>query len=549
MELFGFEIKRRFDKNEKEIEKEDSIKSFVPPVDDAGVHTVAAGGYYGQYYDLDGAGTSGSERDMILKYRAAAEQPEADTAIDDIVNEAIVASDVGSLVSLNVDELEYETEIKRKILNEFDHIYNKFNFTEFGADYFRKWYTDGKIYFHIVIDSEAPKEGIKDLRYVDPINMRKVREVRKKSDKLTGATVAETETEFYVYSEEVGQGNINSGSSDAISGIKVAPEAIIHTNSGIMDSARNRVLSHLHKSVKIINQLRMLEDALVIYRISRAPERRIFYIDVGNLPRGKAEEYVRNMMSQYRNKIVYDANNGEVRDDRKHKSMLEDFFLPRREGGRGTEITTLPGGENLGQIDDILFFQKKLYKSLNVPLSRLESESGFQVGRATEINREEVKFHKFISRLRQRFSQIFLQALKTQLILKGIINEDDWPMISENIFVDFQKDNHFSELKEFEVLRERFEMVSQMDALIEQGYYSKEWVRKNILQLDDQEIEMIDKQIADEKAEEGGEDDDNMFASTQNSPRTLESELDGGELEASLDNKDTQLEDMIEFVD
>jgi hypothetical protein len=316
-----------------------------------------------------------------------------------------------------------------------------------------------------------------------------------------------------------------------------------------MDAGRSRVLSHLHKSVKIVNQLRMLEDALVIYRISRAPERRIFYIDVGNLPRGKAEEYVRNMMSQYRNKIVYDADNGEVRDDRKHKSMLEDFFLPRREGGRGTEITTLPGGENLGQIDDILFFQKKLYKSLNVPLSRLESESGFQVGRATEINREEVKFHKFISRLRQRFSQVFLQALKTQLILKGIINEDDWPMISENIYVDFQKDNHFSELKEFEVLRERFEMVSQMDALIEQGYYSREWVRKNILQLDDQEIEMIDKQIAGEKAEEGGEEDDNMFASTQNSPNSLESELDGGELEASLDNKDTQLEDMIEFVD
>jgi hypothetical protein len=510
MELFGFEIKRRFDKNENEIEKEDSIKSFVPPVDDTGVTTVAA--------------------------------------IDDIVNEAIVASDVGSLVSLNVDELEYETELKRKILNEFDHIYNKFKFSEYGADYFRKWYIDGKIYFHIVVDSSNPKEGIKDLRYVDPINMRKVREIKKKSDKLTGATVTETETEFYVYSEEA-VGNASAGSADSISGIKVAPEAIIHTNSGIMDAGRSRVLSHLHKSVKIVNQLRMLEDALVIYRISRAPERRIFYIDVGNLPRGKAEEYVRNMMSQYRNKIVYDADNGEVRDDRKHKSMLEDFFLPRREGGRGTEITTLPGGENLGQIDDILFFQKKLYKSLNVPLSRLESESGFQVGRATEINREEVKFHKFISRLRQRFSQVFLQALKTQLILKGIINEDDWPMISENIYVDFQKDNHFSELKEFEVLRERFEMVSQMDALIEQGYYSREWVRKNILQLDDQEIEMIDKQIAGEKAEEGGEEDDNMFASTQNSPNSLESELDGGELEASLDNKDTQLEDMIEFVD
>ena len=307
-----------------------------------------------------------------------------------------------------------------------------------------------------------------------------------------------------------------------------------------MDSSRTKVLSHLHKSVKIINQLRMLEDALVIYRISRAPERRIFYIDVGNLPKGKAEEYVRNMMSQYRNKIVYDADNGEVRDDRRHKSMLEDFFLPRREGGRGTEITTLPGGENLGQIDDILFFQKKLYKSLNVPMSRLDSESGFQVGRATEINREEVKFHKFTSRLRQKFSNIFLSALKTQLILKGIINEDDWPMISENIFVDYQKDNYFAELKEFEIMRDRFDMMSQVENLVEQGYYSKEWVRKNILAQDDQEIEMIDKQIADEKDEGEGDDGvDDLIAGTQPELETqgdLEQEL-GKNTEGSLENE------------
>jgi len=520
MEIFGYEIKRRFNKGEENdspsLEK-NTVKSFVPPVDDTGVATVAAGGYYGQYYDIDGTDSGGSDRDMIMKYRGAAEQPEADNAIDDIVNEAIPAGDIGSLVSLNVDDLEYETDVRRKILNEFDNVYNLFQFTEYGSDYFRKWYIDGKIYFHIVVDSANPKAGIQDLRYVDPIHMKKVREIKKNVDKLTGVTLDEVVEEYYVYNEEhVGISAANT-SSDNISGIKVADEAIIYVTSGIMDSSRKKVLSHLHKSVKVINQLRMLEDALVIYRISRAPERRIFYIDVGNLPKGKAEEYVRNMMSQYRNKIVYDASNGEVRDDRRHKSMLEDFFLPRREGGRGTEITTLPGGENLGQIDDILFFQKKLYKSLNVPLSRLESESGFQVGRATEINREEVKFHKFVSRLRQRFSHVFLTALKTQLILKGIINEDDWPMISENIFVDYQKDNYFAELKEFEILRDRFDMMSQVENLVEQGYYSKEWVRKNILGQDDQEIEMIDKQIADEKAEGEGDDGsiDDLISGTQ----------------------------------
>jgi hypothetical protein len=534
MEIFGYEIKRRFNKGEEnDSPSESTIKSFAPPVDDGGVSTIAAGGYYGQYYDIDGTGGNSSDRDMILKYRAAAEQPETDNAIDDIVNESIASGDIGALVSLNVDDLEYETDIKRKILNEFDNVYNLFQFNEYGSDYFRKWYIDGKIYFHIVVDSANPKAGIQDLRYVDPINMKKVREVKKNVDKLTGVTLDETAEEYYVFSEtDIGTNTINTNNADNISGIKVAEEAIIYVTSGIMDSSRSKILSHLHKSVKIINQLRMLEDALVIYRISRAPERRIFYIDVGNLPKGKAEEYVRNMMSQYRNKIVYDAENGEVRDDRRHKSMLEDFFLPRREGGRGTEITTLPGGENLGQIDDILFFQKKLYKSLNVPLSRLESETGFQVGRATEINREEVKFHKFISRLRQRFSHIFLTALKTQLILKGIINEEDWPLIAENIFVNYQKDNYFAELKEFEIMRDRFDMMSQVENLVEQGYYSKDWVRKNILGQDDQEIEMIDKQIADEK--ESGEGDDEIDDLISGSQPELEKR---GDLEQELDQK------------
>ena len=539
MELFGFEIKRRLKRGEEETPADQKdIKSFVPPVSDEGVTTVSAGGYYGQYYDIDGMEGGNTDREMIFRYRSAAEQPETDNAIDDIVNEAFTSGNIGMPVSLNIDDLEFEEELKRKILNEFDNVCNLFKLKEYGSDYFRKWYVDGRIYFHIVVDASNPKDGIQDLRYVDPVNMRKVREVKKEVDKLTGVTLEEQVEEFFVYNDD-GGANVNiatNAASDSIAGIKVAPEAILYQTSGLMDSSRSKVLSHLHKSIKIINQLRMLEDALVIYRISRAPERRIFYIDVGNLPKGKAEEYVRNMMSQYRNKIVYDASNGEVRDDRRHKSMLEDFFLPRREGGRGTEITTLPGGENLGQIDDILFFQKKLYKSLNVPLSRLDSESGFQVGRATEINREEVKFNKFIQRLRTRFSSLLIDALRTQLILKGIINEDDWPGISENIFVDYLKDNYFAELKEFEIMRERFDMMSQVENLIESGYYSKEWVRKNILGQDDQEIDMIDKQIADEKDDGEGEDSsiDDLISNTDVEKN--------GDLESELDSKSNTLE-------
>ncbi len=312
-----------------------------------------------------------------------------------------------------------------------------------------------------------------------------------------------------------------------------------------MDATRKKVHSYLHKSLKLINQLRMMVDALVIYRISRAPERRIFYIDVGNLPKGKAEEYVRNMMSQYRNKIVYDQATGEVRDDRRHQSMMEDFFLPRREGGRGTEITTLPGGENLGQIEDILFFQKKLYKSLNVPVSRLEAETPFQLGRATEINREEVKFQRFIERLRQRFSYIMLDALKTQLILKGVIEESDWDNMKEEINISFLKDNYFAELKEFEVMRDRFDVASQVEPFIEQGFFSKEWVRKNIFQQSDQEIEMIEKQKADEK-EEGGDDDLDLDLSSKQPDGQLEDDLDnaGGKLEKPL-NSDNNLEELL----
>ena len=528
MEIFGYEIKKRLKTADNKSAAPKPIKSFVPPFDDEGIQTIAAGGYYGQYYDIDGTSTT-SERELILKYRGASEQPECDTAIDNIVDEAICTGLNGAPVELNIDDLQYEDSIKEKILNEFDTVLKLLKFNEYSADYFRRFYVDGKIFFHIITDQENPKNGIQELRYVDPIHMRKVREIKTETDRLTGVTLNETEDEYFVYSE-MGTNSTYSAGADATDGIKIAKEAMVYVTSGIMDASRTKVLSHLHKSIKLVNQLRMLEDALVIYRISRAPERRIFYIDVGNLPKGKAEEYVRNMMSQYRNKIVYDATTGEVRDDRRHKSMLEDFWLPRREGGRGTEITTLPGGENLGQIDDILFFQKKLYKSLNVPLSRLESESGFQVGRATEINREEVKFQKYIDRLRKRFSYIILDTLRTQLLLKGIITDDDWDNMGEEISIDYIKDNYFTELKEFEVLRDRVEIAQQMEDYVGK-YYSKEWVRKNIFGQSEQEMKLQDKQIGDEK-DEGGDDLDLDLNS--NNP-TLESDIESK----------TNLEDMI----
>ena len=528
MEIFGYEIKNRLKTADNKSAEPQPIKSFVPPFDDEGIQTVAAGGYYGQYYDIDGTSTT-SDKELILKYRGASEQPECDTAIDNIVDEAICTGLNGAPVELNIDDLQYEDSIKEKILNEFDTVLKLLKFNEYSADYFRRFYVDGKIFFHIITDQENPKNGIQELRYVDPIHMRKVREIKTETDRLTGVTLNETEDEYFVYSE-MGTNSTYSAGADATDGIKIAKEAMVYVTSGIMDASRTKVLSHLHKSIKLVNQLRMLEDALVIYRISRAPERRIFYIDVGNLPKGKAEEYVRNMMSQYRNKIVYDATTGEVRDDRRHKSMLEDFWLPRREGGRGTEITTLPGGENLGQIDDILFFQKKLYKSLNVPLSRLESESGFQVGRATEINREEVKFQKYIDRLRKRFSYIILDTLRTQLLLKGIITDDDWDNMGEEISIDYIKDNYFTELKEFEVLRDRVEIAQQMEDYVGK-YYSKEWVRKNIFGQSEQEMKLQDKQIGDEK-DEGGDDLDLDLNS--NNP-TLESDIESK----------TNLEDMI----
>ena len=398
-----------------------------------------------------------------------------------------------------MDELKASDKVKSAIKTEFENVISLLHFNAYSHDIFRKWYIDGRLPYHVIIDQANPKKGIKELRYIDPTKLRKIKEIETEKDPKTGANIIKKSEEYFLFQDSNMAGNDQ--------GLKISPDSIAYVTSGMLDPSRKRILSHLQKAIKPTNQLRMMEDSLVIYRISRAPERRIFYIDVGNLPKGKAEEYLKNIMGQYRNKLVYDASTGDIKDDRKHMSMLEDFFLPRREGGRGTEISTLPGGENLGQIDDIIYFQKKLYKSLNVPANRLEQESGFNLGRSTEISRDEVKFKKFLDRLRKRFSDLFLQLLRTQCLLKGIVTKDDWSKFKEDIAFDFIEDNYFSELKEAEILRERFEMLSQMDEYVGK-YVSNEWIRKTVLRQSDDEIAEIKKQIAAERKSGEIEDED-----------------------------------------
>ena len=479
-ELFGFEIKR------KTAQKE--LPSFVPKTDEDGSGVIQAGGHFGAYIDMDGDKVK-NEVDLILKYRDIAAQPECDAAIEDIVNESIVGDHDEAPIDIVMDELDISDKMKETVKFEFDHVLKLLNFNQYAHDIYRKWYIDGRLPYHIIIEKGSPKKGIKELRYIDPTKLRKVKEVEEKQDPKTGAKLIEKVDEFFLFQDKTMNG--------AEQGLKIYPDAIAYCTSGVMDPGRKRILSYLHKALKPVNQLRMMEDSLVIYRISRAPERRIFYIDVGNLPKGKAEEYLRGIMNQYRNKLVYDAKTGDIKDDRKHMSMLEDFFLPRREGGRGTEITTLPGGENLRQIDHIIYFHKKLYKSLNVPVNRLEQEAQYSLGRTTEITRDEVKFKKFIDRLRKRFSDLFMQLLKTQLLLKGIITESDWKEWKESIVFNFIEDNYFSELKQSEMLRERFDMLSSLDEYVGK-YISNEWIRKNVLRQTEDEIEEIQKQIDQE---------------------------------------------------
>ena len=483
-ELFGFSITRAK-------KPQDPKQSFTTPQAEDGTQTVAAGGYFGQYLDMEG--TARNEQELIRRYREIALHPECDMAIEDIVNEAIVANELKDAVKLDLGNLDFGLEIKKKIDNEFKEVLRLMNFNTRGHDLFRRWYVDGRIYYHKIIDRDSPIKGITELRYIDPRKIKKIREIRKKRpDGPTpyGLTVVDEFEEYYIYNEK-GVSNTTSG------GIKIAPDAVAFCPSGIVDQNKNIVLSYLHKAIKPVNQLRMIEDASVIYRIARAPERRIFKIDVGNLPKAKAEQYLRDVMARYRNKLVYDAQTGEIRDDRNYMSMLEDFWLPSREGGRGTQIDTLPGGQNLGETADIEYFRAKLYRSLNVPVSRLESSSGFNMGRSTEITRDELKFTKFVQRLRKKFTELFNDILRTQLVLKGVIAENEWMDLRDNIQYNFLQDGHFAELKESEMLMERLRLADTMRDYVGK-YYSVEFIRKTVLRQTDREIESIDKQIKKE---------------------------------------------------
>ena len=486
--LFGFEISRR-----KSEEEQLAQPSITPPNNEDGALTISSAAYYGTYVDLDG--TAKNEVELISRYREMAMQPEIESAIDDIMNEAIVQDDDGKIIEIVLDDLDQPEKIKKAIKDEFHTILRLFNYKHMAQDIFRRYYIDGRLYYNVIIDKQDPIAGIKELRYIDPRKLRKVREIKKKKDERTGAEIVDVFNEYYIYNDKVVTG---SSSNYGPVGVRITTDSILSVVSGLMDSRRAVVLSYLHKAIKPLNQLRMIEDATVIYRISRAPERRIFYIDVGNLPKLKAEQYLRDIMVKYKNKLVYDAQTGEVRDDRKFLSMMEDFWLPRREGGKGTEITTLPGGQNLGELEDVKYFQKKLYNSLSVPISRLEPNQGFSIGRVAEVTRDELKFAKFVDRLRNKFSDIFNQALRVQCVLKGICTADEWDQFKEHIYYDFIKDNNFSELKDAELMRERLSLLSAVDPYTGR-YFSQAWIQRHVLRLTDDEIKEMQGEIDEEK--------------------------------------------------
>ena len=496
-QLFGFQINRK---------DKDRGQSPVPPNADDGT-AVAAGGYFGTYVETDAQARN--EYDLIKRYRDMSLHPECDSAIDDIVNEFVVSDATDTCVNIDLTNLQVGASVKKRIREEFEYVKRLLNFDMRAHELIRNWYVDGRTYYHKVIDLKDPKKGITELRYIDPLKIRRVRQKIKKVDQVDPLAIRGTALEhewgdyvdYYVYNPK-GYGRqsamIGTGDFSSNQGIKIAFDAITYVHSGLQDMNKRMHLSFLHKGIKSLNQLRMIEDALVIYRLSRAPERRIFYIDVGNLPKVKAEQYLRDVMARYRNKLVYDAATGEIRDDKKHMSMLEDFWLPRREGGRGTEITTLPGGQNLGELKDVEYFKKKLYNSLNLPPSRLTDDNkGFNLGKSTEVLRDELKFTKFIGRLRKRFSGIFHDTLKTQLILKGVIAPEDWDDMHEHIQYDYIHDNHFNELKELEMETSRINLVTQMDAFVGK-YYSVDYIRRSVLGHKDEEIKEQDKLMSKE---------------------------------------------------
>ena len=484
MQIFGFEIKR------KDVV---DLPSVVPPnpaetgatVVNTGVN---AGGYYGMVMDLEGV--IKNENDLIRRYREVAQYSDCDSAVEDIINEAIVADEEHRSVEIILDDVKLSNNVKTRVREEFDNILRILKFDERAHEIFRSWYIDGRLYYQILIDEENVKKGIQELRFIDPRKIRRIKNIKREKTNAGVEVIKEIE-EYYLYNDK-------GITEQTTHGVKLALDSVVYVPSGYTDPNTGMAMSYLHKAIKPVNQLKMIEDSLVIYRISRAPERRIFYIDVGNLPKLKAEQYVSDIMNKFRQKIVYDATTGETRDDRRHLSMMEDFWMPRREGGKGTEITTLPGGQNLGEIQDIEYFQQKLYHALNVPISRLQQQQGFSIGRSQEITRDEVKFNKFVVRLRKKFSMLFSNALRVQLIAKGIITPDDWDDIRFGIRYDFIEDNNYSELRDSEMIQARVAMLQQIDPYVGK-YYSMEWARKNVLRLDDKEIAEIDDQIESEQ--------------------------------------------------
>ena len=490
IELFGYQI----GKKPKEEEK-DSIRSFAPQQPEDGTVTVSEGGAFGTTVDLEGKVKN--EHQLISRYRDMAQQPEVERAIDDIINEAVIQSgDKSSPVEIVLDDVEdIPDNVKERVREEYQEVISLLGFNKKAYNIFRNWYVDGRLYYHIMIDEKNPRGGIQEIRYIDPRKIKKVRVEKKQQDRqVPGAqgVVNKKFNEYYIYAP---RGISNTSQTQ---GVKIAPDSIAYAHSGLQNNNNSMILSHLHKALKPMNQLRMLEDATVIYRLARAPERRIFYIDVGNLPKGKAEQYLRDMMVKHKNKLVYDAQTGEVRDDRKYMTMLEDYWLPRREGGKGTEITTLPGGQNLGEMDDVLYFRKKLYEALNVPTGRLESEGQFNLGRSSEITRDELKFSKFVNRLRIQFSDLFLQLLEKQVLLKGVMTRKEWEDIKEDIYFDFLEDNHFTELKDAEIMQNRLGLLRDLDEYVGK-YYSVKWVRENVLHQTEDDMKEIDKEIEAEK--------------------------------------------------
>jgi hypothetical protein len=489
--LFGFKLNRN-----KEETVSETIPSFTVPPNEDGATTISSSAFYSQTLDLDGVVKN--EVELITRYREMAMQPEIESAIEDIINEAIVQDDDGQCVDIVTDKLDVSDKLKKAIEEEFNNVLTLLNFKNMGSDIFRRYYVDGRLNYHVIIDNTNPKNGIRELRYIDPRKIKKIREVKKQKDPDTGISIITGVDEYYVYNDKMVAGTT---ASSGIEGIKIAVDSVINITSGLMDARRAVVLSYLHKAIKPLNQLRMIEDASIIYKISRAPSRRIFYVDVGDMPKAKAEQYLRDMMAKYKNKIVYDAQTGQVRDDRRHLSILEDFWMPRRSNGNTTEIKTLESADNFSNMDMVEYFEQKLYKSLNVPVSRIDSQSAYNIGRSAEISREEIKFAKFIDKLRRKFSAVFDQIMRIQLVLKGICTLDEWEEYKEELYYDFIKDNNYTELKEAELMQGRLGILAIIDPYTGK-YFSKEWIQRNVLRLNDDVILDMQKEIKKEKEED-----------------------------------------------